>query len=180
LVIVTALGVGMPKACAIWAALLGMLLLLGLVVSIKTDDWNFPGGSLLAIVALVALLGGLVAADLFVQAKWIKSSQGCGLTTAHDPMEPTCDVAGVYKFKKDTIVDIDQVRRGESHGKSICLAPIVTKSSKGIAADQVQDPPPAAPCARPCRPTHEQYPLALAHGAFIIPVDPDVSMCRAV
>ena len=48
LVIVTALRLGMPKASAIWGALLGALLLLGVVVSIKTDDWEFPGGTLLA------------------------------------------------------------------------------------------------------------------------------------
>ena len=129
LVIVTALGVGMPKACTIWAAILGTLLLLGLVVSIKTDDWNFPGGSLLAIVALVALLGGLVAADLLVQAKWIKGG-GCDEKLI-DTAEPPCTNAGVYKFKLDTEVDRANVIEGAS--KSICVAPIVPRPWVGTS-----------------------------------------------
>lgn len=129
LVIVTALGVGMPKACAIWAAILGTLLLLGLVISIKTDDWNFPGGSLLAIVALVALLGGLVAADLLVQAKWIKGGD-CGVT---DCEQAPCNKAGVYTFKKDTVVDSAHVK--EDISKSICVAPIVPKTWVGTSYD---------------------------------------------
>ena len=125
LVIVTALGVGMPKTCAIWAAILGTLLLLGLVVSIKTDDWVFPGGSLIAVVALVALLGGLVAADLLVQAQWIKEGKGCGLEELN-PMETTCDTAGLYRFTTGTVVDGSRPLRSGS----ICLAPIVSRAKK--------------------------------------------------
>jgi hypothetical protein len=125
LVIVTALGVGMPKTCAIWAAILGTLLLLGLAISIKTDDWVFPGGSLIAVVALVALLGGLVAADLLVQAQWIKEGKGCGLEELN-PMETTCDTAGLYRFTTGTVVDGSRPLRSGS----ICLAPIVSRAKK--------------------------------------------------
>lgn len=127
-VILTALGVGMPKTCAIWAAILGALLLLGLVVSIKTDDWVFPGGSLIAVVALVALLGGLVAADLFVQAKWIKESENCGKTEL-DPGPDSgipCGMTGIFRFTKNTGVDVSRLVIQDS----ICLAPIVSMAKK--------------------------------------------------
>ena len=137
LVVVTALQIGMPKTCAIWAAILGTLMLLGVVVSLKTDDWNFPGGPLLAIVALVALLGGLVASDLLVQAQWIKDWSDCadGSSGTNPELAP-CNKAGLYKFREDTVVDANQVHRSSS--KSVCIAPVVPKAWVGTSYDIMQ------------------------------------------
>jgi len=141
LVVVTALSIGMPKACAIWAAILGTIMLLGVVVSLKTDDWNFPAGTLLSIVALVALLGGLVASDMLVQAKWIKvwdcdDSSGDGVT---NPELAACNKAGMYRFQTGTVVDTSQVHRGSSTPTSICIAPIVPQAwvDSTYSVDQV-------------------------------------------
>jgi len=140
LIIITALNIGMPKTCTIWASILGALLVLGLVVSIKTDDWSFAGGSLLAVVALVALLGGLVSADLFVQAQWIKALGNTTCDGPNDPADvfPSAD-CGLYTFKDGTVVDSDRVLRGN---KSICIAPIVHKSkvpSHGLSTYDIKE-----------------------------------------
>jgi hypothetical protein len=130
----------MPKTCTIWASILGALLVLGLVVSIKTDDWSFAGGSLLAVVALVALLGGLVSADLLVQAQWIKAKGNPTCDTPNDPADvlPSAD-CGLYTFKDGSVVDSDRVLRGD---KSICIAPIVHKSklpSQGVSTYDIKE-----------------------------------------
>jgi hypothetical protein len=140
LIIITALNIGMPKTCTIWASILGALLVLGLVVSIKTDDWSFAGGSLLAVVALVALLGGLVSADLLVQAQWIKAKGNPTCDTPNDPADvlPSAD-CGLYTFKDGSVVDSDRVLRGD---KSICIAPIVHKSklpSQGVSTYDIKE-----------------------------------------
>jgi hypothetical protein len=147
LIIVTALAVGMLKACAIWAAVLGTLLLLGVVVSIKTDDWSFPGGSLLAIVALVALLGGLVAADLFVQANWFK--KGNGECSDVDTAQSVINKCGLYRFKEGTVVDGARVLKAVK--SNICVAPIVDTALRDTkyVFNQVLPPlscHPPAPC----------------------------------
>ena len=145
LVVVTALSIGMPKACAIWAAILGTIMLLGVVVSLKTDDWNFPAGTLLSIVALVALLGGLVASDMLVQAQWIKvwdCDDGSGDGT--NPELAACNKAGMYRFRKGTVVDTSQVHRGGSSAKSaICVAPIVPQAwlDSSYSVNQVRSAP---------------------------------------
>ena len=131
LVVVTALSLGMPKACAIWGAILGTLLLLGVVVSIKTDDWTFPGGTMLVIVALVALLGGLIAADLLVQSKWLRTPiPGDKCTDDIDAQRTGNNLCGIYRFKEGTVVDRMRAK-ADAADKSICVAPIVPKEWVG-------------------------------------------------
>lgn len=75
LICVTAVTAGVPTTWAVWGPLLAGLLVCGTLVSIRTNDWEFSPGTLIAVAAIVAFVGTAGGADGLVQAKAFHGNQ---------------------------------------------------------------------------------------------------------
>mmetsp|Transcript_26860 Transcript_26860/g.87909 ORF Transcript_26860/g.87909 Transcript_26860/m.87909 type:complete len:451 (-) Transcript_26860:80-1432(-) len=131
MIVLTALNHGMPKMCIIWGSVLGGLFLIGIVISIKTDEWEFPAGTLIITVAFFSILGSFFPADLFVQSSfYLKHTE-----LLIDPAPSRLPKAhlGIYGFLDGTIVDHSNTVSADRDGQQVCAAPIVPETAVGTS-----------------------------------------------